>query len=168
MEYKKKYTKPNKSNYNQFIEEAGIKEEIEKENKKNLSEKLKPKKKEGTEKQINLIEESNNDKTNNRLIGTDKINNNKEIKYDNGEIYIGDILKGLKHGKGIMYYNRKGENEIMRYEGDFKNDIKEGKGIYYYNNGDRYEGDFKNDLQEGKGIYYYNNGDRYEGDLKMV
>ena len=45
MEYKKKYTKPNKSNYNQFIEEAGIKEEIEKENKKNLSENLKPKKK---------------------------------------------------------------------------------------------------------------------------
>ena len=70
-----------------------------------------------------------------------KINNtinNKELKYDDGR-YVGQVVNGLREGKGIMYFN-----DGERYEGDFKNDKKEGKGIYYYNDGDIYEGDYKN------------------------
>ena len=88
-----------------------------------------------------------------------KNNNEQVIKYDNGK-YIGQVVNGLREGKGIYYFNN-GD----RYEGDFKNDNKEGKGIYYWNNGDRYEGDWKNDNKEGKGIYYWNNGDREMGDF---
>ena len=84
-------------------------------------------------------------------INNNLINKNKQIKiYNNGK-YEGQMLKGLREGKGIFYYNDGG-----RYEGDWKNDVKEGKGIGYFNNGNRYEGDWKNDLKEGKGIFYYN------------
>ena len=85
-------------------------------------------------------------------------NNKQEIKYNDGK-YIGQVVNGIREGKGIYYYNG-GD----RYEGEWKNDKKEGKGIYYYNGGDIYEGDFKNDKKEGKGIYYYNNGNRQMGD----
>ena len=112
------------------------------------------------------------------------VNNNikkEEIKYKDGK-YIGQVLNGLREGKGIYYYNNGDKyegfwknnkkdgkgiyyyNDGNRYEGEWKNGIKEGKGIYYYNDGDRYEGDFKNDRYDGRGIYYYNDGERYEGD----
>ena len=82
------------------------------------------------------------------------------------EIYIGEAKKGLKEGKGIIYYVKDDKNKRKKYEGDFKNDKMEGKGIYYWNDGDRYEGDWKNGVFDGKGTYYYNNGDKYEGDFK--
>ena len=93
------------------------------------------------------------------------INNNqlnkKVINYKNGERYVGQVMNGLREGKGTYYCNT-GE----RYEGEWRNDKREGKGINYWNSGDRYEGDYKNGRREGKGIYYFNNGNRYEGDWK--
>ena len=58
-----------------------------------------------------------------------KINNinNQEIRYKNGR-YVGQVVNGLREGKGIMYWNN-GD----RYEGEFRNGLKEGKGIYYSN-----------------------------------
>ena len=84
--------------------------------------------------------------------------NKQDIKYTNGSRYIGQVVNGLREGKGIYYYN-----DGERYEGDWK---KEGKGIYYFKNGNRFEGEFKNNNLEGKGIYYYYNGDREIGDWK--
>ena len=90
------------------------------------------------------------------------INNNQlnnQIKnYNNGR-YVGQIINGLREGKGTYYINN-GD----RYEGDWRNGKMEGKGIMYWNDGARYEGDFRNDKREGKGIFYYNNGDREMGD----
>ena len=45
----------------------------------------------------------------------EEININKEIQYNNGK-YIGQVINGLKEGKGIMY-----RNDDDRYEGKFKN-----------------------------------------------
>ena len=87
------------------------------------------------------------------------------VYFNDGDRYEGDFRNDKYEGKGIYYYNRepfKGE----RFEGDFRNGIAEGKGVYYYHNGDRYEGDYRNDKPEGKGIMYYHNGDRYEGDFR--
>ena len=86
------------------------------------------------------------------------INNQQELKGNNWR-YSGQVVNGLREGKGIMYWN---DGDI--YDGEFKNDKAEGKGIYYYPNGDRYEGDHRNYKKEGKGIYYYHNGDREMGD----
>ena len=109
--------------------------------------------------------------------------NIQEIKYGNKR-YVGEVVNGLREGKGIVYFNdghryegdfknnkaeRKGieyYNDGDIYEGYYRNGKKEGKGIYYYNNGNIYEGDFRNGLREGKGIMYYHNGDRYEGDWR--
>ena len=58
------------------------------------------------------------------------INNNiinKEIKYDNGR-YVGQVVNGLREGKGIMYWNN-GD----RYEGEWRKGKPEGKGIKYWN-----------------------------------
>ena len=91
-----------------------------------------------------------------------KINtiNKKELNFHDGR-YVGQVLNGIREGKGTMYYN-----DGDRYEGDWKNGIREGKGIYFFSFGDRYEGDWKNDKKEGKGIMFINDGDRYEGDFK--
>ena len=75
------------------------------------------------------------------------INNQQELKgIKNGHNwrYVGQVVNGLREGKGICYW----ENGD-RYEGDYRNDNKEGKGIYYFDNGDRYEGDFRNGKKEG-------------------
>ena len=67
----------------------------------------------------------------NKKIDELKINNsidNKELKYDDGR-YVGQVVNGLREGKGIEYFH-----DGERYEGDFRNGKREGKGIYYYNN----------------------------------
>ena len=94
----------------------------------------------------------------NQNLKINNINNQQELKLDIGR-YVGQVVNGLREGKGTVYFN-----DGDRYEGDFKNDKAEGKGIEYYNNGDIYEGDFRNEKREGKGIYYYNDGDREMGD----
>jgi len=104
----------------------------------------------------------------NQKMNINNINNQKELKGINDGHnwrYVGQVVNGLREGKGICYWDV-GD----RYEGDFRNDKAEGKGIYYWNiepfKGDIYEGDCRNDKQEGKGIYYFKDGDIYEGDFK--
>jgi len=99
-----------------------------------------------------------------KKIDINNINNQQELKgIKNGKKwrYVGQVVNGLREGKGICYWE-----DGDRYEGDYKNDNKQGKGIYYGNNGDLYEGDWRNDKVEGKGIYYWNDGDRYEGNFR--
>ena len=52
--------------------------------------------------------------------------NNQELKFSNGK-YIGEVVNGIKEGKGIIYWNN-GD----RYEGEWRNDRMDGKGIYYF------------------------------------
>ena len=84
-----------------------------------------------------------------------------QIVYENGNYYIGETKNGIRHGKGIQYY----ENGDIMYEGNFVNDEPEGEGKSHNENGSYYIGHFKNGMKNGKGIYYYPNGDiMYEGD----
>ena len=87
---------------------------------------------------------------------------NGKVKYQNGEYYIGQFLKGKKHGKGKVFY----DDDKIKYDGDFFNDEKEGFGKYYYNNGEYYIGQFINNKRHGKGKEYYKNGKiKYDGDF---
>ena len=100
----------------------------------------------------------------NKDLRINNINNYQELKGEKNGIkwkYVGQVVNGLREGKGILY----GDNGDI-YKGDYRNDKLEGKGIYYHNNGGRYEGDYRNSKREGKGIYYFNNGNRYEGDWR--
>ena len=102
-------------------------------------------------KSIKELKSSNNISTNITI---------QKIKYENGE-YIGEVLNGLREGKGTMLF----ENGD-KYIGDWINDKVEGKGIYYFITGEIYDGEWINNNREGKGILYYSKGDRYEGDWK--
>ena len=102
----------------------------------------------------------------NQKLNINNINNQQELKgitKGHNWRYVGQVVNGLREGKGICYWDV-GD----RYEGDYKKDNKDGKGIYYWNiepfRGDIYEGDFRNDKPEGKGIYYFHAGDRKMGD----
>ncbi len=81
-----------------------------------------------------------------KQLNINNIKDIKEIRAVNGR-YVGQIVNGLREGKGIYYYNNGN-----RYEGEWRNNKKERKGILYWPNGDRYEGDWRNGKHEGKGI----------------
>ena len=50
---------------------------------------------------------------------------------DNNILYRGDLVNGLKNGKGALYFR---DGRII-YEGEFKNDLFEGTGKFYFSDG---------------------------------
>ena len=90
------------------------------------------------------------------------IDNNSTEIYENGEFYIGQSLKGKKHGKGIIL----NINGNIIYEGDFVYGKKEGKGKFFFGGGGCYIGNFVNGKMEGKGALYDKKDELiYEGDF---
>lgn len=84
------------------------------------------------------------------------------IKYNNGDEYIGEVDKdGKKHGKGTYCWANG-----SKYEGDWLHGKKTGKGKYSWANGGFYEGEFLDGLFHGCGIESWVNGDVYEGQFK--
>ena len=80
-------------------------------------------------------------------------------------IFEGELINGLREGKGKEYYS----NGKIYYEGDYKKGKKNGKGIMYNEFGWKsYEGDFLEDKKNGKGIMYErDDGSLYdEGEFK--
>lgn len=64
--------------------------------------------------------------------------------------YEGTKLNGMRHGKGVFYYNEGG-----KYVGSWKENQMHGKGVLYYpNNQIAYEGDWKCDQLSGFGTLY--------------
>lgn len=83
----------------------------------------------------------------------------KTIKYDNGDLYVGELDNCYREGNGTMSYYATGDI----YEGEFyQNDIS-GKGVFKYSNGDVYVGEFLNSQKHGSGEFIYANGNRYTG-----
>lgn len=86
----------------------------------------------------------------------------RTINYENGDIYIGEIVNGCRHGHGIMSYAATGDV----YEGYFQNDEITGSGTFKYANGDVYVGSFINSLKHGQGTFTYANGNSYVGNFE--
>lgn len=70
------------------------------------------------------------------------------MKYDNGDVYEGEWVDGMREGKGCMKYN----NGDM-YDGEWKTDMREGQGEYTWKDGRKYIGEYKADQRDGEGIY---------------
>ena len=87
-----------------------------------------------------------------------KLSGEKVLKYDNGDMYKGEIINGKRNGFGICIFSNK-----ERYEGLWKDDKMHSIGKYIYNDGTTYSGDFKNGLVEGLGTYTYKNKNIYKG-----
>ena len=69
---------------------------------------------------ISSLENRLNQKLDKMNINNNQLNN-QVINYSKGDRYVGQIINGLREGKGIYYYN-----SGNRYEGDWRNGIKEG------------------------------------------
>ncbi len=78
-----------------------------------------------------------------------------QIKYANGDVYMGNIVKGKKQGRGSYYY-RNGEI----YEGDWDDNIRHGKGSLICKKGNQCRGEFNKD-EFISGIYYDEKGSKY-------
>lgn len=81
-------------------------------------------------------------------------------KEDSDGVYTGDLVAGIRHGKGKMVW--KSGNS---YEGEWVNGKMHGKGLYLKSNGDSYNGDWVENKITGYGIYSFAGGDVYEGEF---
>ena len=83
--------------------------------------------------------------------------------YDNGDIYIGEMISGLKSGKGISYEN----NERFVYNGEWLNGEKSGNGVFSsIDNSYLYDGQFKENMKSGYGKLIANKV-KYSGNFKL-
>ncbi len=68
-------------------------------------------------------------------------------RFDNGDIYDGEIQDELRHGKGVMIY-ADGSN----YNGEWTNDLRHGLGSFTADDSaENYEGSWENDKYNGHG-----------------
>eukprot|EP00668_Euglena_longa_P015555 GGOE01019650.1.p1 GENE.GGOE01019650.1~~GGOE01019650.1.p1 ORF type:complete len:1185 (+),score=158.91 GGOE01019650.1:346-3555(+) len=78
--------------------------------------------------------------------------------YDNGDSYMGYILDGVKHGRGVYLFANGSQ-----YKGNWCGGTMHGWGVFIeQDTGDRFEGEWV-DGERNFGIYYYSNGDMYHG-----
>ena len=85
----------------------------------------------------------------------------KEVTYENGAKYEGEIEDGKENGYGTTKWP-----DGAVYEGEFKNGFWHGQGKMKWANGEVYEGSFMNGLRHGKGKSTRLNGEFYKGDYR--
>lgn len=81
------------------------------------------------------------------------------IRYENGDVYVGEIKGLTRNGTGSMTFAATGDI----YEGGFVNDQMAGNGKMTYANGDIYEGGMAESKKQGQGKFVFANGNSYEG-----
>jgi hypothetical protein len=101
-----------------------------------------------------VVMDANSLRTREILVGEFTVDDNTY----NGQYYVDERGKCIKHGYGKFTYTNK---DI--YEGEWKNDRRDGKGTVTYTNGDKYEGKWNCDRRLIQGTMTYANGDKYEG-----
>eukprot|EP00571_Detonula_confervacea_P016406 CAMPEP_0172303248 /NCGR_PEP_ID=MMETSP1058-20130122/4810_1 /TAXON_ID=83371 /ORGANISM="Detonula confervacea, Strain CCMP 353" /LENGTH=753 /DNA_ID=CAMNT_0013013989 /DNA_START=281 /DNA_END=2542 /DNA_ORIENTATION=- len=80
------------------------------------------------------------------------------ISFHDGTEYAGQWTKNRFHGEGTRRFNNGNV-----YTGNYVSGKRQGQGKCYFANGDMYVGDWKEDTIHGFGRYYYNNGHSFEG-----
>ena len=71
-----------------------------------------------------------------------------KMMYDNGDVYDGEWVNGVRQGIGRMTY---ANGDI--YDGAWLNDMWNGYGEYTWADGRKYYGNYKNDMRDGEGIF---------------
>ncbi len=69
---------------------------------------------------------------------------NGYIYYKNGDVYYGELDKGIRKGKGRLRFDQGGW-----YKGDFKGGRRHGEGAMVDHRGDRFNGEFENNKPHG-------------------
>ncbi len=83
----------------------------------------------------------------------------ESILFEDGSIYLGQVLNGKRHGIGILNFAN-GD----KYFGEFIEGDKDGIGTYIFANGIKYTGEFKKDIFTGVGTII-SNEIKYSGDF---
>ncbi len=73
-----------------------------------------------------------------------------EIKYTNGNFYVGQVKNGKPSGQGTLTVTNGGGG---KYVGEFQNGIPSGLGTLTLKNGNSYVGEFKDGKMNGTGTY---------------
>ena len=94
-----------------------------------------------------------------RKTGSRNYTGRATASYPNGDIYEGDYVDGIRHGRGIYRFAASGD----KYEGSWVNNNKHGLGTMTYNGKGTYQGYWENNRRHGEGVFNYPNGDVYTG-----
>lgn len=86
------------------------------------------------------------------------LSGNGQVRWANGDVYAGNLLKGRRHGQGEFVWA-----SGQRYSGSWVDDTPQGKGQMAFANGNRYEGEVAQGLPHGSGRMLYASGDRFDG-----
>ncbi|KAH7829557.1 putative phosphatidylinositol-4-phosphate 5-kinase [Monocercomonoides exilis] len=82
------------------------------------------------------------------------------FRYENGDEYNGEVVRGMRHGRGSYSYK-----DGRHYKGEWKENLFHGKGTLTYPSGKKYEGMFERGQFVGNVKLTFPNGDVYEGEL---
>ena len=93
-------------------------------------------------------------------IKNNEITGNGKYYFPTGTVYSGELLNGLRHGYGKF----ESPNEEINYEGNWKNGLKNGYGVMK-KKGSVYEGNWKDGFIDGKGKLTWKSGNIYKGDF---
>ena len=93
-------------------------------------------------------------------IKNNEITGRGKYYFPTGTTYSGELLNGLRHGYGRF----ESPNEDINYEGNWKNGLKNGYGIMK-KKGCTYEGNWKDGFIDGKGKLTWKSGNIYKGDF---
>jgi S1-C subfamily serine protease/antitoxin component YwqK of YwqJK toxin-antitoxin module len=82
-------------------------------------------------------------------------------EWSNGDIYGGNFFEGKRSGFGILK-----ESSGYSYEGDWKDDMKNGFGTAVFSNNNKYIGEWINDQFNGSGTYIWADEEKYIGNWR--
>ncbi|MDR1590815.1 MAG: GYF domain-containing protein [Puniceicoccales bacterium] len=71
---------------------------------------------------------------------------NNRIEFKNGDVYVGELDRGLINGQGTLTFKN-----IGKYVGSFNQGVREGSGIFTWNSGEIYQGEWQADKISGEG-----------------
>ena len=69
--------------------------------------------------------------------------------------YTGPLVDSQPEGHGNGVYTTNADGVTATYEGDYHKGLRHGRGKIFFSSGDTYEGGFRNDKFEGKGRYTF-------------
>jgi hypothetical protein len=90
------------------------------------------------------------------------LSGNGRVEWANGDVYIGDLLRGVRHGKGEFIWA-----SGQRYSGDWVQNKATGSGKVIFTNGNQFEGTVIDGTPEGEGRLQYASGDVYKGQVNQ-
>ncbi|MDC8770301.1 MORN repeat-containing protein [Roseateles albus] len=90
------------------------------------------------------------------------VTGNGRVEWANGDVYIGDLLRSVRHGKGEFIWA-----SGQRYSGDWVQNKATGTGKVVFTNGNQFEGTVIDGTPEGTGQLQYASGDVYKGQVQQ-